>query len=118
MNRNRNFPFYKPFPLIMLLLCIPFFVSLVTHESKQDHIEGTVTTITNDTITIVLDPSYSKIIQKTGDTISVSKKAIVQKTDFSQFAVGDPVRILYSGIDKKEKCFRSVFALYQISDEP
>ena len=94
------------------------FLSKAGTEGRQDYFEGTVIEHTNDEITVRIDSSYEKLIRTLGETVTIEKKDVVQKCDFSKFPPGEEVRVLYSGIDEKRNRPESTFAIYVLSELP
>lgn len=56
------------------------------------------------------------MIKEVGETITINKASVLRKCDFSVFAEGEDVRIVYSGTDQSKKELGQVFAVYLLSE--
>lgn len=92
------------------------FLSKASIRGGQDYFEGIVVENANDYIIVQFDASYEKLIRVLGETVKIEKRDVVQESDFSKYPPNESVRVIYSGIDSKEKRMGHIFAVYVLSE--
>lgn len=97
---------------------IILFLSKAGTEAGQDYFEGTVLEHTEDRLTVRIDSSYEDLTAVLGETVEIEKEEVVRKCDFSEFPPDEKIRVLYSGINSKNRRLEYIFAVYVLSEIP
>lgn len=109
--------------LIIAIVCICLAAVLVVfllpklgHEGKDEYFEGKILEKTDDKIVVQIDPTYKDLIGSVGQTVEVKKADLVSEVDFSKFSAGEGVRVLYGGIDSKNKQIDKLYKVYTLAE--
>ena len=101
---------------LLIVSCIPLFLSKLANEARQDYFEGKVLENMNNSIVVQIAASYEDLISQLGETVQIEKKDIVKECDYSIFPPGEDIRVLYTGIDSKNQKLEHIFAIYTLSE--
>lgn len=101
---------------ILAALGMILFLSKAGIEGGQEYFEGIVLENADHHIAVKIDSSYEKLICVLGETITIEKKEVVQKRDFSIIPSNEKIRVLYAGLDSNKKKIETIFAVYVLSE--
>lgn len=102
---------------VLLVLIVIMIVDKLFPGARQSYFEGVVVSGSAGEILIKIDPSHEKLIQSIGETVYIKKEEVLKECDFLSVApAGEEIRVLYDGIDKKNKRIKRIFAIYSCSE--
>lgn len=101
----------------VLLLCTAafwFFLNAFSYRSKCEYFEGTVMEATDHQITVRIsqEEESESLRARVGDMITIEKKDLLRKDDFSAVKEGSHVRVAYNWMDGRRNTPIQFYAVY------